>query len=107
MSYGNRDVPPPVTGMALLAFAVIGFALLRSCYACSEDHGAAVKSAKQYVQDLGIEGKVFCQDVDSDHDGYVSCTVSKSDGTLLALDCAGSTTFNTGCRVSIARVRAR
>ncbi len=105
MSYGNDSTELVKVGISLTVFAgFVAIVLGRTCYACEEDHRAVMKSAARFQEETGVEGKITCQDVDSDGDGYVTCTLVKPDGTLVSLDCAGSLTYNKGCRVTVARV---
>lgn len=48
------------------------------------------KSAAAFAAMLGlhVEGAPFCTGTDTDHDGYVSCTVNAGDGHLVSLQCA-------------------
>lgn len=82
-------VAPP----AVLALLVLG--------GCDYSDKAA-KEARAYANELGIQlTGVSCVRTDSDGDGYVSCSLAKADGSLLAVECAIGMpfTWNSGCRV--------
>ena len=60
----------------------------------------AEKGARAFAKELGVQiSGLSCAGTDSDGDGYVSCTIAKTDGSLLAIECAGALTMNRGCRV--------
>ncbi len=67
------------------------------------------ESAAKFVQDLGIktQGKANCTGVDTDNDGYVTCTVmvaetDKTPAHSMSLQCAGLTS-NDGCNAQTTR----
>lgn len=68
------------------------------------DNSKVVESAKEYAKNLGIrEPNVQCVAIDSDDDGYISCTASYRNSDkleFLAFECASSTSFNSGCRLT-------
>lgn len=89
----------------LRIIGMAGFLLMLA--GCFGDPEAAKASARQYAKDLGYEvAGVSCTGVDSDGDGYVSCTVRLKDpdpsgSSLLALECSrGEVTFTSGCKVA-------
>ncbi len=67
--------------------------------ACSSRE-LATGEAKQYAADMGYEVLgISCTDIDSDGDGYVTCSVRvKGDTQPLDLQCAAKATLNTGCK---------
>lgn len=82
--------------LAMVAFAVV------KCGAnvSGASHQDAERSAREYAKALNIEyDGLVCAGIDSDGDGYVSCTISKKDGHLLGIECAGAMTINSGCRI--------
>ncbi len=85
---------------------VLTIAVLLS--ACTLDGQAARKGAKLFARDtLGYTNPVInCQNVDSDNDGYVSCTVVDT-GTehREAIECSGAFSWNTGCRLATGKGR--
>lgn len=81
--------------------------MLLAFVGCFGDPEAAKASARAYAKDLGYDvAGVSCTGVDSDGDGYVSCTVRLSNPdpsghSLLALECSrGEATFTSGCKVA-------
>lgn len=61
------------------------------------------KAAKEYMTGLGFktQGEPQCAGIDSDRDGYVSCSVAvvEADGKtrVQSLECAGITNPDLGC----------
>lgn len=78
---------------------------LTGCF--SIEKGYAESQAKQYAQSLGMKGAtVNCVNMDTDGDGYVSCTIATPgpDGKmdLQPVECAANQNGcnrNEGCRV--------
>lgn len=65
----------------------------------SEDH------ARQWAKELGVEVQgVSCVNQDSDGDGYVSCTVKRGNGELMAIECNPSMGLEGGCRIPARKV---
>lgn len=73
--------------------------------ACEYRHNtvAPEMAAQQFVEDLAlkIQGKPNCAQVDTDNDGYVTCTIAlvPKEGvapTTMSLQCAAITDYN-GC----------
>lgn len=63
------------------------------------DQEAAEEAARTWASDLGIELKgVSCAKMDSDGDGYVSCTVRDGREQIHQIECTGLVTINSGCR---------
>ena len=69
---------------------------------CIGSRSEAQDGARQYAKDLGIVPRgVSCADLDSDHDGYVSCSISTEQGgklIVIPVECAAKLTLNSGCR---------
>lgn len=66
------------------------------------DQQAAEKEAHLFQQKMNLSGQVECARLDSDGDGYVSCTLATKHGNeteLIALECARKFTWNSGCRM--------
>lgn len=81
--------------------AVVGVAV-RSCAPVDQQH--AEGEARAWAQRMGVRVKaVECVRLDSDGDGYVSCSVAQElpSGAVepLGLECATSLTLNDGCRM--------
>ena len=96
--------------MAILLLVGIGFTVAK----CSADvsghtHDVAQAEANRWIRMMGLTATAQCADRDTDHDGYVSCTlvVKDPDGraNVEPLECAGSYTINSGCRAPKAVVR--
>lgn len=69
--------------------------------ACTENRSSLEASARGYMDALGytVVG-VVCMDMDSDGDGYVSCTARvKEIAPPIAVDCASNFSYKTGCRM--------
>lgn len=76
-------------------------------YACGNPE-VAKEAARQYAKDLGytVVG-VACASTDTDHDGYVSCSlrVEGNDAPIL-LECTrGEWTFTGGCKGALPKLR--
>ena len=62
------------------------------------DQGAAQDNALQWAKTMGIENaRATCVKMDSDGDGYISCTVMVNDQPV-AIECTGWLNINNGCR---------
>jgi hypothetical protein len=77
---------------------LMGLWLLAS--ACDTRHNTVPpeQAASQFAQDLGLktQGKPNCAQIDSDNDGYVTCTIALAANVgqnpeTLSLQCAGVT----------------
>lgn len=95
-----------VTAMVVLVpLILLVFGGLRCTAGCSgADRRAASDEATRWSQQMGIQPLVVdCVGMDTDGDGYLSCTVSyrKPDGAIVVqpLECATKWTWNSGCRV--------
>jgi prepilin-type N-terminal cleavage/methylation domain-containing protein len=87
---------------------IFGSILLFSCRGMMSGETtkrAATNDAETFVRELGwqVTG-ISCADVDSDGDGYVSCTIAKKDGTSDFVECRGAYSFGHGCRVPKLRI---
>jgi prepilin-type N-terminal cleavage/methylation domain-containing protein len=88
----------------IIVSAIIGALLtgvLLGVNRCSPNSGVE-EEARNYVKSLGINAEGFsCTKYDTDHDGYISCSVSyKEDNKLviLPIECAVGWGKNDGCR---------
>lgn len=71
----------------------------RGCCVGPEQTKAAKREAQQWANDLGLQVTgISCTDIDSDGDGYVSCTVALKDGQTKQIECKGAYSFGHGCR---------
>ncbi|MCK9567396.1 prepilin-type N-terminal cleavage/methylation domain-containing protein [Candidatus Pacearchaeota archaeon] len=85
--------------IGVIGAIIFGFITFRSC---ASNSGEAEAEARKYAQSLGVEIKsVSCTDRDTDHDGYVSCSISYNDNGKLAItpvECATRWSTNSGCK---------
>lgn len=110
---GMRIVRAPAAGFTLvellIVVAVIGLCAAGAIVGCSSCHvgegqeAAAKAEAQKWATNLGyrILG-ISCANIDSDNDGYVSCTVRVIDGDKPAetkqIECRGEWSRGHGCR---------
>jgi type II secretory pathway pseudopilin PulG len=92
-------------GAVVVLVGVIGGGALIGVRGCASSFGidkaSAEQNARQYAGELGVEvAGLSCTGVDTDGDGYVSCTIRGRDGSLTPIECAGRLTLNSGCRVA-------
>lgn len=95
----------------MIVLAVCGFFVAISAVACrslttgSETKKAATSDALTLVDELGWKASgISCADVDSDGDGYVSCTIALTNGVNEFVECRGAYSFGHGCRIPKLRV---
>lgn len=95
----------------MIVIAIMGVFLAIAVTACigatsgKETKEAATKDAKNFVEELGWKASgISCSDVDSDRDGYVSCTIALTNGTNEFVECRGAYSFGHGCRIPKLRV---
>ncbi len=109
--------------MIVMAIVVILGSICASTfgvYSCSgkTQNVDAVEQANAYANFMypGKNARVQCVRLDSDHDGYVSCTIAYDAENAItgltftdtvAVECAAGFTFNEGCRIPKARVNAQ
>lgn len=99
-----------LVGVAFLAVFVGAFA---KCGADVSGHTRIVAQteANKWIASTKLNATADCASIDSDGDGYVSCTIviteEQGQKTIEALECAGSFTINSGCRVPKAVIRNR
>ena len=96
-----------VAVIGVIGFVVIGIAVRATGCGGGE---SAENSARAWAQQMGIEAQsVSCVNMDSDGDGYISCTIAQkaNDGTVkpIAIECASLLSPNKGCRSPKAVVR--
>lgn len=89
----------------ILVFIMFGLGFL-NCFSgiSGLDNKTAKQEAEQFAKDVGLNVKgINCANTDSDHDGYVSCTLSIEDKdgniNLQGVECATKVNINSGCRV--------
>lgn len=109
----GRNMKSKIRGFTLIELmvvvAIVGVFLALvfagSCTSGPETKRSATQDAKRFVDELGwqVQG-ISCADVDSDGDGYVSCTIAKQDGTSEFVECRGAYSFGHGCRIPKLRV---
>lgn len=83
--------------------------LLVGCVTTGSRTADATTNAKTWASSMGMDIKgVACSGVDSDGDGYVSCSVNMTDGSIRAVECGYDqmdamliiTGQNTGCKLA-------
>lgn len=68
------------------------------CNLTGANKKSAETNAQNFAEELGLDyKKVSCNNLDSDGDGYVSCTMAMSDGSIEQFECA-AWGLNSGCR---------
>lgn len=82
---------------------VIGAIIFGSIFRSGSSSGdEAEVEARKYAKSLGMDIKgVSCTDRDTDHDGYVSCSVSYLDNgktEIMPVECAVRWAMNSGCK---------
>lgn len=92
-------------GTVFVAVAVASVILVTaSAVSRTQDPTALGAEARQFLGRLGYQTvSVECVDVDSDGDGYVSCTARVSDQNgkqeLIPLECRGRFSWGSSCRL--------
>lgn len=81
---------------ATLVLTLAGCQKLASC----AGHMPQEAAARQYAADLyGASARTSCVDMDTDGDGYASCTVVV-DGKAIPIECAAAFEWHSGCRAA-------
>lgn len=98
--YGQSNSGAPAWVMVVGVVGVLALVIFgRGCCVGPEQTHAAQKEAKKWAADLGLQVTgVSCGDVDSDGDGYVSCTIALVNGDTKAIECRGAYSWGHGCR---------
>lgn len=77
------------------------------------------QSSQKFADDLGlkVQGKPNCTGIDTDNDGYVTCTLNTGDGRITSIQCAAvndgdgcnghSTTYAVGCKETPTKVQVQ
>jgi hypothetical protein len=98
--YGQRD--SNATAWVVIVGIVAVFGLLvfgKGCCTGAEQRRAAKTEAQKFAAELGLSVTgVSCNDVDSDGDGYVSCTLALTSGETKQIECRGAYSWGHGCR---------
>lgn len=82
---------------------VIGINMMLAC----GDPAKPTREAREWADSMGMkDASVNCAAIDSDGDGYVSCTVANKEqsGTkLISIQCASAMTgcMNEGCKLTV------
>lgn len=77
------------------------------CVTTSDREASAQRNAKEYAASMAMDIQgVSCSGMDSDHDGYVSCTLNLGDDKLKAINCGYDQPMalmgqNTGCKLAM------
>lgn len=98
MSYGNSDNNVAQAIIILFVMVVGGF------ITCSKmtgaDHRSAESEFRAWAKKLNLEYQgESCNNHDSDNDGYVTCSYTDKNGEMHSVECAGSWSFQSGCRM--------
>ena len=95
----------------MIVIAILGVFLTIAITACNgltsgkEIKEAATHDAEKFVRELGWKTNgISCADVDSDRDGYVSCTIALTNGTNEFVECRGAYAWGHGCRIPKLRI---
>jgi prepilin-type N-terminal cleavage/methylation domain-containing protein len=92
--------------IAVTVLVVVGAFLLRVTGAGGGE--SVEKEASAFAKNISPDAKVTCVDIDSDGDGYVSCTVFPPEGKPpVAIECASSYSPNNGCRIAQPVIKTR
>lgn len=75
--------------------------LLLTVPACLQDTSSLESSGRGFLSSLGYKVVgVSCMNMDSDGDGYVSCTARvEGQQQPVAIECASAYSFKSGCRM--------
>jgi len=65
--------------------------------ACTADVAKAKDEAQSFMQHIPGATSVMCNESDSDHDGYVSCTVFRGDKDPIAISCGAEIMCSCNC----------
>lgn len=101
-------------GLVLIfVLGAIMFAALGALSSCGRADVSAVEAeAKTFAGKGGLKlqgSGASCVGMDTDGDGYVSCTLFLEGGRTMAIECAGHTwtgAWNKGCRIAQVKVSA-
>lgn len=97
----------------MIVIAIVGTLAALGIYgigrACNANESATAEpEARAWAQQMGLQVVgAACSDVDSDGDGYVSCTLTVRDGAstkLVPVECGSSWGNNKGCRIPAGRI---
>lgn len=84
-----------------IIFAVIvliaGLLVFSAGLRCFVGNDGALGSAQEWAKDMPGTTSVKCAATDTDHDGYISCTVFREDKDPLFIEC-GDGIIGSGCR---------
>lgn len=105
MEKTGRAFTVVVTAVVVLAFILLAIGISANAFSgCTgASQRTAEAGARKFGQDLGLDVVgVTCARMDTDADGYISCTLSVRDGEstrLEPVECSGALTLNEGCRL--------
>jgi prepilin-type N-terminal cleavage/methylation domain-containing protein len=90
-----------IGGVVLL---IIGGGIYKFAF---NSHDTAESEAAKWAKKMNYDVQgVDCVDLDSDGDGYVSCTIAlKGNPNPVAIECARSMSLNNGCRLQKPAIR--
>jgi hypothetical protein len=89
----------------LFGFLAIGAVVVVNVFnsASGNASNSARNSARIWIQQMypNEEGNVVCQNVDTDGNGYVSCSIRVGNRAPMALECSPFSSLNAGCRIPV------
>ncbi len=72
----------------------------KECQEPAEPEPGPEDYAIAFARQMGEQNpNVTCVTMDTDHDGYVSCTIFRKERDPLPVECATKWTWNKGCRM--------
>lgn len=86
----------------LIVLVVVGAFFLAVIFGirCIANPDRTIELARAWANSMGIRNaRIACMKYDTDHDGYVSCTVMTESGPPIGIECASAINFNSGCRL--------
>lgn len=65
------------------------------------NRNTAQRQAEAWVAEIyrGRQATVVCQNSDSDHNGYITCSVRVENDPVMSIECSAPYTFNDGCKL--------
>jgi prepilin-type N-terminal cleavage/methylation domain-containing protein len=89
----------------MIVIAILGAMLALAMVGCGQCSGSAAnkfeaeKEARSWAKNLGYDlVGIDCADIDTDRNGYVSCTANIKGQGRIPIECKGKYNFGHGCR---------
>lgn len=92
-------VPVVLIGIFILLAVLISF---RTCMGLTGASRAHVENeARNWASSMypNETSQVICQNIDSDNNGYISCTIRIGAQNPMGIECAAPMSINSGCRI--------